>query len=117
MSNDNVIINRIRSYSSGVPGRSINNVRNHHLVIDEPSLGEAMSPADVFLTGVSACAVGLIESVAARREIPLARAEVTIEGVRDRSSPTAFARVGMRFELFGVSQEQAEGLVDAYRDL
>jgi uncharacterized OsmC-like protein len=42
--------------------------------------------------------------------------EVTIEGLRDRQSPTSFARIDMHFRLVGVSAEQAEWLVGRYKD-
>ncbi len=115
MPDDNTIINHIRSYSSGVLGRSIANVRDHHIVIDEPSIGEAITPAEAFLSGVSACAVGLIEMVADKRGVPLENAEVTIEGFRDKGNPSYFQRVEMTFNLAGVSDEQARDLVAAYQ--
>ena len=115
MSDENTVINHIRSYSSGVTGRSIANVRNHHLVIDEPTISEAITPAETFLSGVSACAVGLIEMVAARREVPLENIEVTIDGYRDKANPSYFQKVEMRFDLRGVDDGQAQKLVAAYQ--
>ena len=32
----------VRSYSVGLAGRSMNSVRNHHFVIDSPTIGEAL---------------------------------------------------------------------------
>ena len=115
MADDDQVINSLRSYSSGVRGRSIANIRNHHIVIDEPWLGEAITPAETFLAGVSACAVGLIERVAGRREISLSNAEVKIEGFREKSNPTYFQRVEMTFQLDGVSDDEARELVAAYQ--
>ena len=115
MSDENTIINHIRSYSSGVTGRSIAQVRNHHLVIDEPTIAEAITPAETFLSGVSACAVGLIEMVAGRRDLPLEHIEVTIDGYREKANPSYFQRVEMRFDLRGVDDGQARQLVAAYQ--
>ena len=111
---DDLVINRARSYSSGTVGRILNNVRHHHFVIDEPSLGEAMTPGDHFISGVSACGAGLIEMVAQQEGIPLRRIEVTTEAIRNRADTSYFVRVDMRFELTGVTHEQAAHLVDTY---
>ncbi|MFQ5879994.1 MAG: OsmC family protein [Dehalococcoidia bacterium] len=113
------MVNRVRSYTSGTPGRSLNNVRAHHFVIDEPPYaggpGEEITPADAFLSGVSSCGVLLVESYAQKSGVPLQKAAVTIEGVRNQADPTSFESVSMRFELVGPNQEQAEELVEAYK--
>jgi uncharacterized OsmC-like protein len=110
------IVNTVRSYSSGTVGRSMNTVRNHHLIIDSPTIGEEITSGDAFLAGVSSCGVTLVERAARDMGIPLQRMEVTIDGLRDRQAPSTFARVDMRFLLVGVTQEQAETLVGRYKD-
>ena len=113
------LINRVRSYSSGTPGRSINSVRSHHFVIDEPPYaggpGEEITPGDAFLAGVSSCGVLLVESFARDAKIPFQRAEVTIEGVRKKSDPSRFDHIAMHFEVAGPNQAQAEQLVERYK--
>lgn len=113
---DQYLVNTVRSYSAGTVGRSMNTVRNHHFIIDSPSIGDEITSGDAFLAGVSSCGVTLVERAAKDAGIPLARMEVTIDGLRDRQAPTSFARVDMRFRLVGVSQEQAEWLVGRYKD-
>jgi uncharacterized OsmC-like protein len=110
------LVNTVRSYSSGTVGRSMNTIRNHHLIIDSPTIGEEITSGDAFLAGVSSCGVTLVERAARDMGIPLQRMEVTIDGLRDRQAPSTFARVEMRFLLVGVSQEQAETLVGRYKD-
>lgn len=110
------LVNTVRSYSSGTVGRSMNTIRNHHLIIDSPTIGEEITSGDAFLAGVSSCGVTLVERAARDMGIPLQRMEVTIDGLRDRQAPSTFARVDMRFRLVGVSQEQAETLVGRYKD-
>ena len=110
------LVNTVRSYSAGTIGRSMNTVRNHHFIIDSPTIGEEITSGDAFLAGVSSCGVTLIERAAEGAGIPLARMEVIIEGLRDRQAPTSFARIEMRFRLVGVSAEQAEWLVGRYKD-
>lgn len=113
---DDQLINSVRSYSSGVRGRSIAAVRGHHFVVDEPWIREAQTPAETFLAGVSACAVGLIERVADDRGAPLRNAEVTIEGFRETANPSYFQKVEMSFQLDGVDEETARDLVGAYQE-
>lgn len=110
------LVNTVRSYSSGTVGRSMNTIRNHHIIIDSPTIGEEITSGDAFLAGVSSCGVTLVERAAKDMGIPLQRMEVTIEGLRDRQAPTSFERINMGFRLFGVSQEQAEVLVGRYKD-
>jgi uncharacterized OsmC-like protein len=47
--------------------------------------------------------------------VPLTGMDVIIEGARTAAEPNRFARVSMTFELAGVSQTQAEALVETYR--
>ena len=116
---EDVLINSVRSYSSGTPGRSINAVRGHHFVIDEPVYaggpGEEITPGDAFLAGVSACGVLLVEAFARQASIPFQKGDVAIEGLRTKADPTQFQSVTMRFELVGPSQAQAEQLVERYK--
>ena len=105
----------IRSSSSGTVGRSLNAIRNHHVVIDSPSIGEAITSGEAFLSGVSACAVTLTEGAARELGIPLRHTEVTLDAYRAPDRP-AFERVEMHFVFDGPTQEQAEILVNRYKD-
>ena len=54
----------VRSQSTGVRGRALNSTRMHHFVVDsQAGPGEALFPAEVFLAGVSACAVHLLSLI------------------------------------------------------
>jgi len=118
MSGD-LLINQVRSYSSGTPGRCLNSVRSHHFVIDEPPYaggpGEEITPADAFLAGVSACGVLLVETFARQSQIPFRRAEATIEGVRNKADTSRFERVTIRFQIEGPTMAQAAELVERYK--
>ena len=105
----------IRSSSSGKIGRALNQIRNHHIVIDSPSVGEEITSGEAFLLGVSACGVTLVEGAARDLGIPVQHTDVTIEGYRTPGKP-AFERVTMRFVFTGPTQEQAETLVGRYKD-
>jgi uncharacterized OsmC-like protein len=59
--------------------------------------------------------VTLIEGHAKETGVPLRHTVVTIEGVRKAAEQNRFAAVNMTFELTGVSQAQAESLVETYK--
>ena len=107
----------VRSVSSGTVGRARNTTRDAApLVLDSSTRpqADAFTNSEAFLAGVSSCGVTLIEMYAQETGVPLQRMTATIEGVRTPPEPR-FSRVLMRFELVGVSQAQAEELVDTYR--
>jgi uncharacterized OsmC-like protein len=110
------LVNTVRSYSSGTVGRSLNTVGHHHFVIDSPTLGEEITSGDAFLAGISSCGVNLVEGAAKETGVALHRTEVTIDGVRLRDKPSDFEAINLRFVLTGPSQEQAEALVQRYKD-
>lgn len=113
---DEFIATSVRSYSAGLVGRSLNTARNQHFVIDSPTIGEALGSGEAFLAGVSSCGVTLCENAARQMGVPLQRMEVTIDGLREKDRPANFARVEMRFTLYGVDREQAEAIVQRYKD-
>lgn len=112
---EKTIVNRVTSAGIGRPGRSINTARTHHFVIDSPKLGEAMTSAEAFLSGISSCGVNLIETHARDHGVPLSGLEVTIEGTRNADRPMDFAQIDLRFELRGLNQADAEKLVAVYQ--
>ena len=93
MANDDLVVNRVQSRSTSTPGRSINEVRQHRLVIDEPTHlggpGEEITPADAFLAGVSACGVLLVQGRARETGIRLDRIDVRDTGRTPPSSSTS----------------------------
>jgi len=115
--NDELLVTAVHSRTSGVRGRSLNDARRHHFVIDASGdQAEEITPGEAFLSGLTACGVLMVERVAAEREVPLTVAEAWIEGIRRRSDATRFQRVDLRFRLDGPTREQAEGLVTYYRE-
>src|SRR6266403_777659 len=115
MSQDKV--ETIRSSSSGVLGRARNTSRGVTVAFDSSSRPQldALTNSEAFLAAVSSCGVTLIEMHAKETGVPLAGLDVTIEGTRTAAEPNRFARVSMTFEGGGVSQTQAESLVETYR--
>jgi uncharacterized OsmC-like protein len=115
---DELLVTAVHSRTSGVPGRSLNDARSHHFVIDGSAAGggpaEEITPGEAFLSGISACAVLLVESRAAQTGVPLRVAEAWIDGVRRRSDTSRYERVDLRLRLDGPTREQAEALVEDY---
>jgi uncharacterized OsmC-like protein len=110
------MVNTVRSYSSGTPGRCLNNVGVHHFVVDNAAgPNEEITPADAFLAGISACSVLLVETFAQQAAVPLQRAEATIEGTRLAGDPSRFERINLHLELAGPTQAQAGELVEQFK--
>lgn len=88
-------------------------------MIDEPTHlggpGEQITPADAFLSGVSACGVLLVQGRARDTGITLESIDVSLEAVRHRSDTSVFQRIDMRFQLAGPTREQALALVEHYK--
>jgi len=111
-------IDTIRSSSSGTIGRAVSHVRGQRLTLDSSAhpRTDALTNSEAFLASIASCGVTLIELYAAEKGVPLKRADVTIEGVRPAAEPNRFASVTMRFELAGVTQAQADELVQIYKN-
>ena len=110
-------IDTVRSSSSGTPGRAVSQARGQRLVLDSsahPQL-DAFTNSEAFLGGISSCGVTLIEAYARDTGIPITRMDVAIESRRTAEAPNRFASIAMTFTIAGVSQAQAEHLVETYR--
>ena len=121
--------NGIRRYevearSTDTFGRVLCGCRNHHFVVDGPVQngcpGEAVTPAELFLAGVGACGVELLQVIAKDRGAPLTSARVTITGEMDRGNPVRkdlalFNTVRLRFDLQGVTPAQGKELVETFK--
>lgn len=114
----------VRSRSSPTFGRVLLNARTTHLVVDGPVTngcpGEAITPAELFLGGVAACAVELVEVLARERGVNLTGAEAEVGGTIDRahavrSDVTVFSSVALHVTLGGVGDEDAAALVEAFK--
>jgi uncharacterized OsmC-like protein len=119
MAAEDLVVNRVHSVTTATPGRAVNQVRNHQLVIDEPTHlggpGEQVTPAEAFLAGVSACGVLLVQGRARDAGVRLDSVEADIEAVRHRSDTSVFQRIDMRFRLSGPTRSEAIELVEHYK--
>src|SRR3989440_10359439 len=114
----------VRAVSTDTFGRVIGSARDHHFVVDGPGQngcpGEAITPAELFLSGVAACGVELIQVLAKGLDVPLHGVTARIEATQDPSAPVRsdvnlFNTVRIDLELAGVSQEQGQDLVDRFK--
>jgi uncharacterized OsmC-like protein len=113
-----------RARSTETFGRVLVSARDQHLIVDGPLQngcpGEAITPAEMFLSGVAACGVELIQVLAKQENVPLASVSAAIEATQDPSAPVRpdvnlFNSVRIHLELGGVSQDQAQDLVERFK--
>jgi uncharacterized OsmC-like protein len=126
MADTNTLIRRydVDARSTDTFGRVLCGCRQHHFVVDGPIQngcpGEAVTPAELFLSGVAACGVELVQVISKEKAVPLRSVRVAISGTLDRSQPVRadFAllnSVRLSFELEGVTEEQGSDLVNAFK--
>jgi uncharacterized OsmC-like protein len=114
----------IGARSTDTHGRVLCSVRNHHFIVDGPvqngAPGEEVTPAELFLTGIAACGVELVQAFAKAESMPLTAMDVQISGMLDRANPvrtdlTVFNAVNVKFKLSGVSAAQGNALIDRFK--
>lgn len=114
----------ISARSTDTLGRVLCTARHHHFVIDGPAQsgfpGEALGPAEAFLAGVASCGVELVQALARDQKLPLSGVKVGITGMMDRANPvrqdlSVFNAVELKFQLAGVTQPEAENLIERFR--
>ncbi len=110
--------------STDVFGRVLCSARSHHFVVDGPvhngCPGEELTPSELFLAGVVACGVELMQVIAREKGVPLRAVEVVGSGEIDPERPvredvTVFNRVRLGFALTGPSRDDAELLVKLFK--
>src|SRR6195256_6405970 len=113
-----------RARSTETFGRVLVSARDQHLIVDGPVAngcpGEAITPAEMFLSGVAACGVELIQVLAKQLDVPLRSISAAVEATQNPAAPVRpdvnlFNSVHVSFELQGVTQEQAQDLVDRFK--
>ena len=114
---------KVRARSTDTFGRVLCNTRNHHFIVDGPVQngcpGEAVTPAELFLAGIAACGVELVQAIGRDQQLA-PQVSVEIEGALDRSNPvrhdvTVFNSVHLRFHLTGVTQAQGAELIERFK--
>ncbi len=117
---DDERVTSVQSTKAKTFGRSLNQARHNHFVIDEPEFaggpGEAVTPEESFLSGVASCGVMLMDKFARESGIPLEDITVDVRGVRDTDDPSSYKRVEMSVSLDGPDREQAEQLLEKFEN-
>jgi len=107
-----------RTYSSGTAGRSICNARNHHFVSESPG-GEAPGAGEYFCASMGACAVNMVERIARTENRALDSMEVNVAVYTDKDKPagdvSTYDAARVRFEMWGVSDDDAKYLVKVWK--
>ena len=108
----------VRSYSTGTLGRAICNARYHHFVADN-SGGEEVGAGELFLSGIAACAVNMVERIAHDEIIPLDWMDVSVASYRDPDAVheelNLYDSIRINFEMWGVDDDQAFELVETWK--
>jgi uncharacterized OsmC-like protein len=113
-----------RAASTDTFGRVLVSARDQHLIVDGPAQngcpGEAITPAELFLSGVAACGVELIQVLARQQNVPLHSVNARIEATQDPTAPVRsdvnlFNTVRISLDLGGVTQEQGQDLVERFK--
>jgi uncharacterized OsmC-like protein len=114
----------VAARSTDVFGRVLWSCRDQHFVADGPVAngcrGEAVTPAELFLAGIAACGVELLEVLAKDEGLPLTKASVDVSGELDPARPvrenlSVFNSVRLQFEVSGVGEEEATHLVERFK--
>ena len=114
----------LQARSTETFGRVLCSARTHHFVVDGPVQngcpGEAITPGELFLSGVAACGVELVQVLARAQQMPLQATKVTIRAVLDSSKPvrpevSLFNAVRLHFHFKGVTQEQGAQLIETFK--
>jgi uncharacterized OsmC-like protein len=123
MADTRYLTGEVRTYSSGTPGRALWQARTNHFVtddlIDHGGPGEAATAIELFLGGITACAVFMVERLAKEAGLPLKRAAVGMKAMSDRhalrSGPPVLDCAAMHFELVGITEDAAAKLVETFK--
>lgn len=114
----------VHARSTDTFGRVQCDARNHHFIVDGPVQngcpGEAITPAELFLAGIAACGVELVQVIGREQQLAPRAIGVEIAGALDRSNPvrrdlTVFNTIHLRFHVSGVTQTQGADLIERFK--
>ncbi|HYH27371.1 MAG TPA: OsmC family protein [Actinomycetota bacterium] len=113
-----------RATSTDLVGRMEVHAREHRVLVDGPPWngfpGEEIMPGELFLSALASCAVELLQMLAKEGEVPLGDLDVEVRAELDpdhqpRSDVRLFNRVNIGIRADGVTQQQAEALVEGFK--
>ena len=111
----------LKAELTGTFGRSIVSSRTHRFVVDSPPLfngpNEALNPVEMMLGSLATCGIFVCEAVALEKGYGLTGGSASGSGVMNTEpGKTGLESAKVTLNLDGVSAEQAEELVEAFRD-
>jgi uncharacterized OsmC-like protein len=122
----NVLTWQAETASSGMPGRALARIRTNNFVVDDYAVapyngpGEEPGAAELFLAGITTCAVLMLERIARAEDLPLEHVRASMEASRDTSQPIGGIPVldsaRLEFGFRGLTREQAGQLVQMFKD-
>ena len=110
--------------SSGTPGRAISRIRSNNFLVDDYSFapydgpGEEPGAAELFLSGITTCAVLMLERIARHEGLPLESVHASMEATRateSRQQPPTLDSARMMLTFTGLTREQAGHLVEQFK--
>ena len=114
---DGMTVTAVTTVSTATKGRVINSARQNHWVIDSPSgPGEAVSTGESFLAGLSACAVTLVQALAAADGVALGPLSVDIASYRGPDKPYDYDHIDVAFRYEGLPLAEAERLTALWKE-
>jgi uncharacterized OsmC-like protein len=114
----------VAARSTDVFGRVLCSARDHHFIVDGPVQngcpGEEVTPAELFLASVGACAVELIQVIGRQQSVEVGSLKARVHGMMDRSNPVrtdhmVFNQVRVELDFEGTDYEKAFELAEAFK--
>ena len=110
--------------STDVFGRVLCNARTHHFIVDGPVQngcpGEELTPPEVYLAGVAACGVELVQVIAREQGLAVGSVRLAVRGMVDRGNQkrddvTVLNQLRLDFDIGGTDGATAARLVDGFK--
>jgi uncharacterized OsmC-like protein len=116
---------RAETASSGMAGRALGRVRANNFLVDDYAFapyngpGEEPGPAELFLSGITGCAVLMLERLARAEGLPLQHVRASIEASRDpdaaKEGPPVLDQARLTLAFRGLTREQAGQLTETFK--
>jgi len=110
--------------STGTRGRAVSRIRTNNFLVDDYAFppydgpGEEPGAAELFLAGITTCAVLMLERIARDEGLPLEHVHARMEASRDagsRRQPPTLDSARMMLTFTGLTREQAGHLVEQFK--
>ncbi len=109
---------RATATTIGVAGRYLVESRANFLVSDSPSARDgdtaAPEPSELLLSALGVCALGSVDKAARELNLNVLSATAAVDSARDANDRTRFERVHIAVTIHGVSQAEAQRLIDHF---